>query len=85
MESLLLLIPLSALVIIAAAAVFWWAVDARQFEDVERQGRRTLFDEPVLDESLFAEKPLFEEKSLFEGKNRGNAAREHAAKSVNSR
>jgi cbb3-type cytochrome oxidase maturation protein len=45
MESLLLLIPLSALVIIGAAAVFWWAVDAGQFEDVERQGRHSLFDE----------------------------------------
>jgi cbb3-type cytochrome oxidase maturation protein len=45
MESLLLLIPLTALVMVGAAAVFWWAVDDGQFEDVERQGRRSLFDE----------------------------------------
>jgi cbb3-type cytochrome oxidase maturation protein len=44
-ESLLLLIPLSALVIVGAAAVFWWAVDDGQFEDLERQGRRSLFDD----------------------------------------
>jgi len=71
MESLLLLIPLSALVIIAAAAVFWWAVDAGQFEDLERQGRRTLFDEARSDAS-----PLDEP---------GDAGREHAVKSINLR
>ena len=43
MESLLLLIPLSALVIVGAAVVFWWAVDDGQFDDLEHQGRRSLF------------------------------------------
>jgi cbb3-type cytochrome oxidase maturation protein len=45
MESLLLLIPLSALVVIGAVVVFFRAVDAGQFEDVERQGRTALFDD----------------------------------------
>ena len=45
MESLLLLIPLSALVIVGAVVVFFRAVDGGQFEDVERQGRAVLFDD----------------------------------------
>ena len=45
MESLLLLIPLSALIVIGAVVVFFRAVDGGQFEDVERQGRTVLFDD----------------------------------------
>ncbi len=45
MESLLLLIPLSALVVVGAVVVFFRAVDAGQFEDIERQGRTALFDD----------------------------------------
>ena len=50
MEILLLLIPLSALVVIGAGVMFFRAVDNGQFEDLERQGRTTLFDEPTQDE-----------------------------------
>ena len=46
MEILLLLIPLSALVVIGAAVVFFRAVDNGQFEDLERQGRASLFEDP---------------------------------------
>jgi cbb3-type cytochrome oxidase maturation protein len=46
MEILLLLIPLSAFVVIGAAAVFVRAVDRGQFDDLERNGRATLFEEP---------------------------------------
>jgi cbb3-type cytochrome oxidase maturation protein len=45
MEILLLLIPLSALIVGGAAVVFFRAVDAGQFDDLERQGRATLFEE----------------------------------------
>jgi len=45
MEILLLLIPLSALVVVGAAIVFFRAVDAGQFDDLERQGQATLFEE----------------------------------------
>ena len=45
MEILLLLIPLSALVVVGAAVVFFRAVDAGQFDDLERQGQATLFEE----------------------------------------
>ena len=45
MEILLLLIPLSACVVIGAAVVFFRAVDTGQFDDLERNGRVTLFEE----------------------------------------
>ena len=45
MEILLLLIPLSACVVIGAAVVFFRAVDSGQFDDLERNGRATLFEE----------------------------------------
>ena len=45
MEILLLLIPLSALVVVGAGVMFFRAVDSGQFEDLDRQGRTTLFEE----------------------------------------
>lgn len=39
MESLYLLIPLSILIVIAAAALFVWAANSGQFDDLERHGR----------------------------------------------
>ena len=45
MEILLMLIPLSALVVLGAVAIFFHAVDIGQFEDVERHGRAALFEE----------------------------------------
>jgi cbb3-type cytochrome oxidase maturation protein len=38
-EVILILIPLSAIVVVGAIALFFWAVDAGQFEDIDRQGR----------------------------------------------
>ena len=59
MEILLLLIPLSALVVVGAAVVFFRAVDAGQFDDLERQGRATLFEESCAEptHSIPPEKP----------------------------
>jgi cbb3-type cytochrome oxidase maturation protein len=44
-DILLLLIPLSALIVIGAIVVYLRAVDTGQFDDLERQGRITLFEE----------------------------------------
>ena len=49
MESLLLLIPLTVLIVIAAAVVFFRAADNGQFDDLERQGRVTLFEETTIE------------------------------------
>ncbi len=51
MEVLLLLIPLSALIVFGAVAMFFRAVDSGQFEDLERQGRTTLFEERLEESS----------------------------------
>jgi cbb3-type cytochrome oxidase maturation protein len=50
MESLYLLIPLSAGLVLAILAVFGWALNGGQFEDLEGEGERILLDDaPRLD------------------------------------
>jgi cbb3-type cytochrome oxidase maturation protein len=46
MNSLYLLIPLSAMIVLAIIAVFGWALNDGQFDDLEREGERILSDEP---------------------------------------
>lgn len=45
MEILYLLIPLSVMLVFAIAAVFWWAVKAGQFDDLEGPAYRLLMDD----------------------------------------
>lgn len=45
MESLYLLIPLSALLVLLILGIFGWAVFRGQFDDLEREGERILTDE----------------------------------------
>jgi cbb3-type cytochrome oxidase maturation protein len=45
MESLYVLIPLSALLVLVIIGVFGWALNRGQFEDLEREGERILTDE----------------------------------------
>jgi cbb3-type cytochrome oxidase maturation protein len=47
MDILYLLIPLSVLLVLALMGVFAWALNARQFDDLEREGARIL--DPVAD------------------------------------
>jgi cbb3-type cytochrome oxidase maturation protein len=44
MEILYLLIPLSLILVFAIAGVFWWALQHRQFDDLEQQGGQILDD-----------------------------------------
>ncbi len=44
MDILFLLIPLSLVLVFAIAALFWWALQNRQFDDLEQQGARILDD-----------------------------------------
>ncbi len=46
MESLYLLLPLSVLLVLALIGVFGWAINAGQFDDLEREGWRVLEDTP---------------------------------------
>jgi len=48
MESLYLLVPFSALLVLALLGVFAWALDAGQFDDLQQEGERILAaDEPL--------------------------------------
>ena len=47
MDILYLLIPFSALLVLAILALFAWALRGGQFDDVEREGERIL--DPPLD------------------------------------
>jgi cbb3-type cytochrome oxidase maturation protein len=42
MESLYLLVPLSAFLVLALLGLFGWALDGGQFDDLEREGARIL-------------------------------------------
>jgi cbb3-type cytochrome oxidase maturation protein len=44
MESLYILLPLSVLLVLALIGVFGWAINAGQFDDLEREGWRVLED-----------------------------------------
>ncbi|HNT40375.1 MAG TPA: cbb3-type cytochrome oxidase assembly protein CcoS [Rubrivivax sp.] len=48
MDILYLLIPLSAVLVLMILGVFGWALSRGQFEDVEREGERILYDEGVM-------------------------------------
>ena len=50
MEVLYLLIPMSVLLVFGLLALFRWALDAGQFDDLEREGERILAqDGPGID------------------------------------
>lgn len=42
MDVLYLLIPLSILLVFAIIGVFWWALHAGQFDNIDREGERVL-------------------------------------------
>ncbi len=45
MDILYLLIPLSVLLVLGLIGVFAWAIDAGQFDDLQREGERILADD----------------------------------------
>ena len=49
MDILFLLVPLSVLLVFALMAAFLWALQTRQFEDLDREGERILEEEDALD------------------------------------
>jgi len=54
MDILYLLIPLSAVLVLAIVALFGWALDAGQFEDLELEGQRIFVDasDPLADSQV---------------------------------
>ena len=49
MASLYLLIPLSILLLLAGVGVYFWAVKNGQYDDLDGEGERLLFDDDVFD------------------------------------
>lgn len=47
MESLYVLIPLSAALVLVIIAVFGWAAHRGQFDDLEAEGERILTEDPA--------------------------------------
>ena len=47
MESLYILIPLSIVFIIIALSLFFWAVNSGQYDDLESEAERILFDDEI--------------------------------------
>jgi cbb3-type cytochrome oxidase maturation protein len=50
MDILFLLVPLSVLLVFALLAVFAWALQSSQFDDLQREGARILGGDGNLDE-----------------------------------
>lgn len=44
MESIFILIPIAIVIVAIAVATFFWAVKSGQFEDLDTEGKRILFD-----------------------------------------
>ena len=49
MEVIFVLLPISLLLILLALKVFSWAIEHGQFEDLDREASRILFDESESD------------------------------------
>lgn len=50
MDSLFILIPIALVLVAIAVRVFLWAVKSGQFEDLDTEGKRILFDSQTLDD-----------------------------------
>ena len=59
MDIQFLLVPFSVLLVFALMAAFFWALQTRQFDDLDREGARILDDErPDLDDDQGSEQEL---------------------------
>ena len=60
-NSLYFIIPVAVVFCALAIKAFFWAIDNRQFDDLENEGKRILFDDELLDNNL-CENKLCENK-----------------------
>ncbi len=51
MESLYILIPIALIFVALAVAIFFWAVKSGQYDDLDAEGKRILFDRDNVDVS----------------------------------
>jgi cbb3-type cytochrome oxidase maturation protein len=65
MNVIYVLIPIAIIIVAIALIVFFWAVKANQFDDLERQGSAILFDDDVADIVTPAPQAAAEPKTPF--------------------
>ncbi|SHG23348.1 cytochrome oxidase maturation protein, cbb3-type [Microbulbifer donghaiensis] len=56
MDSLYFLIPIAIIFIAGALKLFFWAVNNGQYDDLETEGRRILFDDDEVPDGRRSEK-----------------------------
>ncbi|TVZ39945.1 cbb3-type cytochrome oxidase maturation protein [Alteromonadaceae bacterium 2753L.S.0a.02] len=69
MESLLILIPIAIVFVIIAIAIFFWAVKSGQYDDLETEARRILFDEDLPEKKAPVNNPKTLNKASKKTKN----------------
>lgn len=47
MEILFVLVPVSLIIVMIALLAFVWSVNTRQYEDLDKEAERILFDDPT--------------------------------------
>ena len=62
MEILFVLIPVSLIIVMIALAAFVWSVHNRQYEDLEKEAYRILFDENSTTMTKKLDRPLSEKE-----------------------
>ncbi len=75
MESLYLLIPLSIIVLAASLVGFFWAVKSGQYDDLDGDGERILFDEDKIDVERSTDARAASDKSVMGARPCGNTVR----------
>ncbi|MDA0977303.1 MAG: cbb3-type cytochrome oxidase assembly protein CcoS [Proteobacteria bacterium] len=56
MEILFVLIPVSLLIVTVSLVAFVWSVHNNQYEDLEKEAERILFDDPVMTQTTTSKK-----------------------------
>ncbi len=51
MEILFVLVPVSLVIVMIALWAFVWSVNSRQYEDLDKEAERILFEEPTNNEN----------------------------------
>jgi len=64
MESLYLLIPIALVIFVLAIKLLFWAINSGQYDDLNTEGHRILFDEPVEKRKPLAEQSTTEKQTL---------------------
>lgn len=57
MDVIYFLIPLALVLLACAIAAFLWAVRSGQFDDLDREAQRILFDEDLIDQNSKSRNP----------------------------